>query len=226
MDPLNLILLIVVGVIFYRLRSVLGTRNDEDGPYNQNRDRYGLNRDALNHADRAKDAEKRPNLRVVTADPPTAETPVEDIDLTAEGIVARGVASVKDLDTGFDEAQFLAGAEKAYEIILQAYAEGDKETLAPLLSDVVMESFGAAIDERQASGTTLKTEISRLTKPVIDDAIIQDGVVRICVRYIAYIATNENGEIGTPVRTEDLWTFERPLDSAGPIWRLISTETV
>lgn len=230
MDPLNLILLVVVGVIFYRLRSVLGTRNDEDGAFKDNRDRYGLNREALNNADKAKAAEKRPNLRVVEADQDIDDQAVDDqavgVDISADGIVARGVASVKDADTSFDEAQFLVGAEKAYEIILEAYADGDKDTLAPLLSDVVMESFSSAIDERKASGTSIKTEISRLSKPVIDDAIIQDGVVRISVRYIAHIATNQNGEIGTPARTEDIWTFERPLDSSGPIWRLISTETV
>ena len=45
MDPLNLILLIIVVLIGWRLRSVLGTRNDDEKP-GQRADAYRLNRDA------------------------------------------------------------------------------------------------------------------------------------------------------------------------------------
>ena len=45
MDPLNLILLIIVVIIGWRLRSVLGTRNDNEKPGGR-ADAYRLNRDA------------------------------------------------------------------------------------------------------------------------------------------------------------------------------------
>ena len=45
MDPLNLILLIIVVIIGWRLRSVLGTRNDNEKP-GGHADAYRLNRDA------------------------------------------------------------------------------------------------------------------------------------------------------------------------------------
>ncbi|MGB0478720.1 MAG: hypothetical protein ACPGJJ_05160, partial [Parvibaculales bacterium] len=45
MDPLNLILLIIVMLIGWRLRSVLGTRNDDEKP-SRRTDAYRLNRDA------------------------------------------------------------------------------------------------------------------------------------------------------------------------------------
>jgi len=62
--------------------------------------------------------------------------------------VASGLFDIGLADRGFDKDQFLKGAQAAYEMILTAFAAGDRETLKPLLSDDV---FTASIPSSPAA---------------------------------------------------------------------------
>lgn len=251
-DPLNLILLVVVGIIFYRLKNVLGLRNDTDP--DQPSDRYGFHRDALREASEEPVETKRaapetPHLRVVESQPddasplPSGETPGEtsgetpgetsgeaETDFSGapedEGLNGRGLARLCELDPAFDEKAFIGGAQSAYQMILTAFAEADRATLQDLLSPPVYEGFAGAIAAREAAGETLTTEISRMARPVIDDVVITDGLVQITVRFVADIRTSINGAETDVAKTEDLWTFDRQLDSPSPNWLLSATQTV
>ncbi len=243
-DPLNLILLVVVGIIFYRLKNVLGLRNDTDP--DQPSDRYGFHRDALREASEEPVETKRaapetPHLRVVESQPDDAsslssgEASGEASAETAtdfsgapedEGLNGRGLARLCELDPAFDEKAFIGGAQSAYQMILTAFAEADRATLQDLLSPPVYEGFAGAIAAREAAGETLTTEISRMARPVIDDVVITDGLVQITVRFVADIRTSINGAETDVAKTEDLWTFDRQLDSPSPNWLLSATQTV
>jgi len=239
-DPLNLILLVVVGIIFYRLKNVLGLRNDTDP--DQPSDRYGFHRDALREASEEPVETKRaapetPHLRVVESQPddasplPSGETSGEpETDFSGapedEGLNGRGLARLCELDPAFDEKAFIGGAQSAYQMILTAFAEADRATLQDLLSPPVYEGFAGAIAAREAAGETLTTEISRMARPVIDDVVITDGLVQITVRFVADIRTSINGAETDVAKTEDLWTFDRQLDSPSPNWLLSATQTV
>src|SRR5258708_5933471 len=65
--------------------------------------------------------------------------------------VAAGLEKIRGVDPGFDPAQFLEGARSAFELVVGAFAAGDKTRLRPLLSDEVYTPFAAAIDERIAA---------------------------------------------------------------------------
>ena len=243
-DPLNLILLVVVAIIFYRLKNVLGLRNDTDP--DQPSDRYGFHRDALREASEEPVEAKRaapetPHLRVVESQPddasplPSGETSGEtsgeaETDFSGapedEGLNGRGLARLCELDPAFDEKAFIGGAQSAYQMILTAFAEADRATLQDLLSPPVYEGFAGAITAREAAGETLTTEISRMARPVIDDVVITDGLVQITVRFVADIRTSINGAETDVAKTEDLWTFDRQLDSPSPNWLLSATQTV
>ena len=55
-------------------------------------------------------------------------------------------------DPAFDVKHFIAGARAAYEMIVTAYAEGDRRSLKNLLAREVYDGFEAAIRERETQG--------------------------------------------------------------------------
>ena len=49
----------------------------------------------------------------------------------------------------FDEKIFIKGAEAAYEMIINAFANGDRKTLKPLLTKDLFKNFDEVIKERE-----------------------------------------------------------------------------
>ncbi|HJV42080.1 TIM44-related membrane protein TimA [Caulobacter sp.] len=136
---------------------------------------------------------------------------------------SEGLASLKARQPDFDPTKFLAGARTAYEQIVTAYAQGDRETLTPLLAPQVMSNFEHAMAAREAAGRTEKVEF--LTPPRLDlESIDVTGdVAKAVVRILAEVRTRTKDERGEGVddrRTAELWTFEREVKSANPNWLL------
>ncbi len=213
-------------------------RNDTDPDLPS--DRYGFHRDALRDSERdaarndpeaapRKDdpSHPRPRLRVVENEPLSAPSAPSAPDEEEDLLNGRGLARLRELDDQFDEERFIGGAERAYEMILQAFAQGDRQILQDLLTPPVLDGFAAAIDAREKAKETLSTEILRMARPIIDDVVITQGLVQITVRFVADIRTRLNEEEeGEAAKTEDLWTFDRRLDSQEPNWLLSATQTV
>jgi predicted lipid-binding transport protein (Tim44 family) len=134
-----------------------------------------------------------------------------------------GVAVLKSRQPDFDPTKFLAGARSAYEQIVKAYAEGDRETLKPLLAPEVMSNFEQAMAAREAAGRSEKVEF--LTPPRLDLEKIDvvGDIAKAVVRVLAEVRTRTKDERGEGVddrRTAELWTFEREVKSANPNWLL------
>ncbi|MEL0072222.1 MAG: Tim44/TimA family putative adaptor protein [Rhodobiaceae bacterium] len=235
-DPLNLILLVIVVFIGFKLRSVLGMRNDEDARHDRS-NAYRLNRDAFSGApkdDNANQAkEDKPATDNVTpleqARPETAQVSSE------EGMVAgetppdgRGLAYFRDYLPDFNEGVFLDGARAAYGIVLEAFAAGNLEKAEVFLDEAVYQGFAEAIAAREQDGLELHTEILRLDRPMIEDAIFENGIMRLEVRYraeiISYVKAKGADETPPdPSISRDLWTFERPFDAPENSWKLVAT---
>jgi len=126
-----------------------------------------------------------------------------------------GVASILAVDPSFDPSSFVGGARAAYEMIVTAFASGDRATLGPLLSPRVFESYSKAIDDREASGGA-GPELVRLKTAEIVDARVEDNIARVAVRFEAELA---EGAYGLR-ETKERWTFERDVRSRDPNWRL------
>ncbi len=139
----------------------------------------------------------------------------------------RGMAYFMRLAPHFDEAAFLTGAAHAYKMILTAFADDDLSEVDAFLDAEVKAGFVAVIEARQAAGQRLATEITRLDRPLIEDARVADGIVQLDVRYrtelISYLYTDDDAARPDPVASHDLWTFEQPLDSVDPNWKLVAT---
>ena len=98
--------------------------------------------------------------------------------------VAAGLERIRAADPGFDPTAFLEGARMAFEMIVAAFAAGDKAQLRPLLSDEVYKPFSGAIDEREAAGETLETRILQLKSIDIVEAGLAGRMARVTVKFV------------------------------------------
>jgi predicted lipid-binding transport protein (Tim44 family) len=126
-----------------------------------------------------------------------------------------GVMAIVKADPRFDIAHFMNGAKGAYEIILSAFAKGDREALRNLLTPRVFESYSTAIAAREAKGE-VGPEFVRLKSAELAAAELADDIARITVKFESELAEGVHG-----VRdARERWTFERSVRSADPNWRL------
>ena len=65
-----------------------------------------------------------------------------------------GLPALAARDPSFDVDKFLGGSRTAYQVIVKAFAAGDRETLKGLLSPHVLAGFEKAMAAREAEGRT------------------------------------------------------------------------
>ena len=154
-DIYTIIFLALAVFIFLRLRSVLGQRpvgNGRPTIHFLRANRCGLRRKKSSRCPIA-----RRNGAAKPAEEPVA--PAERWKGIAEAgsAVATGLDSISGADANFDGQHFLTGARAAYEMIVNAYAEGDRRTLKNLLAREVYDGFEGAISEREKRGETVES---------------------------------------------------------------------
>ena len=118
----------------------------------------------------------------------------------------------------FEHKLFLEGAKKAFEIIITAFNKGDKTTLRGLVSNDVYKAFEKAIDE---GSNNPNSQFYSLVIDGINDARVENGKIIIGVNFISEQILSDNEE--DIVKNKDTWVFEKPENSNGPAWTLIST---
>jgi predicted lipid-binding transport protein (Tim44 family) len=146
-----------------------------------------------------------PREPVTAAPPPQA----------ASGSAGEGLMAIVRADQSFDIEHFIVGARAAYELIVNAFAKGDRAALRGLLTPRVYDSYAAAIAQREETGGA-GPELVRLRSAEIVDAALQGDTARVTVRFEAELAEGAHG-----VRdARERWTFERNIRSADPNWLL------
>jgi predicted lipid-binding transport protein (Tim44 family) len=118
----------------------------------------------------------------------------------------------------FEHKAFLEGAKKAFEIIITAFNKGDKDTLKTLVSPGVYKAFETAIN---GGSNNPKSQFYSLVIDGIDDAKVENGKITIGVNFISEQILSDNEE--DIVKNKDTWVFEKPENSSGPAWTLVST---
>jgi predicted lipid-binding transport protein (Tim44 family) len=228
-DPLNLLILAVAVVILLRLRSVLGTRTGHERPY----DPFAT--EAGEKARRSADGKVIPlpgskPAEILAAD--SASEPVWQGVAEEGSTLAKGLEKVAKADESFDVPSFLEGAKMAYEMIVTAFAQGDRKSLKPLLSKDVYEGFAEAIAEREKADETVETQIVGIDRAQITAASLQGRRASITVNFQSQMITvkrNSEGEVidGNERAIQDItdvWTFDRDVTARDPNWRLVATE--
>jgi len=144
-----------------------------------------------------------------------------------DGAPLTGLAAVKARDPAFDISHFLQGARQAYQMIVTAFAKGDRATLKPLLSPTVMEGFEAEIDKREKEGRTESVDFLQPPRADFEGVDLIGDMVKASVRFLAEFRSRTTGPEGEAVddkRTAEVWTFERNLKSRDPNWTLIHVD--
>ena len=149
------------------------------------------------------------------------------MDQIDDGVDLTGLPAIKHRDPSFDLSRFLGGAKGAYEMVVRAFAAGDRETLRNLLAPNVLTSFEGAIEERETQGRSESVEFLHPPRADMERADLHGDMARITVRFLAEFRSRTKGPEGEAVddkRTAELWTFERALGAADPNWALARVE--
>jgi len=223
--------LIVIGVaifVLFRLRGVLGTRTGNE--------RSPLQR-AQQPAKTANDDKvvpMRPVPQPVDGDAERrALKTAAEIEQLSHGNaeVAAGLKAIVDADPTFTPKSFLEGAKGAYEMIVTAFATGDRKTLKNLLEKDVYDGFERAIIEREAAGNKIDFTFVGLPKIEISEAELDKRDARVTVKFNAEVvqATRDKdgnlleGNADQVQAIADEWTFARSPKSRDPNWKLVAT---
>lgn len=227
---LDIVFFAVVAVfLILRLRSVLGKRTGTERPPAE------WTRGPQPPADAARDADNVVDLtRARKPAEPEPATSAAGPAAPAVGPVARGEAAIRARDPGFALQSFLGGARMAFEMIVAAYAAGDKKALRPLLADQVYKPFCDAIDARARAGEEMSTELMGILSAEVSEAVLVGTVAQVTVRFVSeqinVIKTLDGAVIdGDPSRITkvvDEWTFARDTRSRDPNWQLSATRAI
>jgi predicted lipid-binding transport protein (Tim44 family) len=164
---------------------------------------------------------------------PSPITPPVRVPAPPSNAVAGGLTEIHRADASFDPADFLEGARTAFDMIVIAFASGDKATLRPLLSDEVFQQFVSAIDDRVAAKETLESRILRLDNADIVEAELLGRNAQVTVKLTSHqinVTRAMDGSIvdGDPdnsTEKTDYWTFARDTRSSDPNWVLVATSS-
>ena len=141
-----------------------------------------------------------------------------------------GVEHLKSLYKSFNEKEFLAGANKAFELIIKARNEGNKKSLISLLEDDPYRVFEKEILENEIKGNNIQSSKIEIINSKIMNIKVENN--------IAYISVDFNSKQGVLIKNtdgsllkdtlnalesyNDKWIFCRSFDADNPNWKLYS----
>lgn len=161
---------------------------------------------------------ERPEPRPQPAQGPLPQEergPVAPTAAQVAGPGGEGLMAIVRADPQFEVDHFLIGARGAYELIVNAYAKGDRDALRSLLTPRVFDSYVNAINAREQKGEA-GPELVRLRSAEIADASLEGSTARVTVKFEAELAEGAHG-----VRdAREKWTFERDVRGQDPNWLL------
>jgi predicted lipid-binding transport protein (Tim44 family) len=236
-DMTTIIFALLAAFVVWKLRSVLGTRNGaEKPPFNPfaRRAPGGL---GPRPGDPARDSVNRVIPLPGAAEAPVAAAPNRDDrwkPFAEPGSMAwAGLDSIAASDPNFAIKPFVDGAKAAYEMVVTAFAEGNRDVLRNLLAPSVFESFAGALAEREKRDEKITTTFVSIDKVVIEEAALRAKTAEIKIHFTSQMITATrdpsgkviDGSADRVVQVDDIWTFVRDTSSRDPNWKLAATET-
>lgn len=241
LDIVTIVFLCLAVFVIWRLRSVLGQRTGNERPPYGPFTRRDQQRNGAGEAAEKRDGDTGNVVRLPgpaandAGEPAAVETPAGDRwkgIVPADSSAAAGLDAIAAAESGFDARMFSEGAKAAYEMIVVAFARGDRKTLKGLLARDVYEGFDRAISDRERKGEIVNTTFVSIENSDITGVEVQGTNAQITVRFTSQLITatlDAGGTVidGSPeeiVDVVDTWTFARTLRSSDPNWLLVATE--
>ena len=238
---LTLLSLIVAIIAIVKLRSVLGRKTgDEEARVEQRRRAAEMQKTAT-----ASQSDKVVALPRRDREPEPVETTVSVAEVEeriksfagADTALADGLTAILKLDPKFDPEHFLSGARAAYEMIVTAFAEGNRRMLRDLLSADVLDSFGRAITEREQRGHVIDQSFVGINKAdMLEAEVSPKGIASITVRFVSQLISATRDKSGGIIDGDDqrikdvtdIWTFSRDISTKDTRrnlnWKLVGTQ--
>lgn len=224
-DLPTVIFALVALFVAWKLRSVLGMRQDSDRPG-----------ELMAPLRRAPGPASAPVAQPdAPPPPPISQAPADRWKGFAEANpgIWSGLDAIAAADRSFSPEAFLSGARVAYDMVVHAFAAGDSDALKSLMAPEAFANFESAIHARADAGHTMSTTVVSIDGATIADAGLFGQIARVSVRFAAKLASvtrDAQGEVvdGSPnavVDHIDLWTFARDIRSRDPNWQLTATES-
>ena len=214
----------VAAFLVLRLRSVLGRRTGQE---QQHADGH-MRRREVEHAKQGPAEAQEPQDRLeVERQMSRAAGPGASADVTA------GLTQIKLAYPAFDPQEFVEGAKSAFEMVISAFASGDRETLNQLVAADVLSAFINAIDAREEAGQTMEHRLVALHKAGVVGAEMKGRNAFVTIEFISeqinVVRDAEGavveGDADDPSEIVDHWTFTRDTASDDPTWTLVVTES-
>ncbi len=205
---------IFAGVVLLRLYTVLGRRTG-----NEREPREGFRRVGGNTTPGGENVVALPDRAGMSV--PTK--PPDDVE--------RGLMDIKLADRNFETEHFLAGAKKAHELIVTAFANGKRDALRPLLSDEVYAAFDHVLADREARHETVKFTVVGYKDVKITHASLKGRTAEITLAFVSQVISSTVDATGTTIAGDpanahdvtDIWTFARDTGARDPNWTLVAT---
>jgi predicted lipid-binding transport protein (Tim44 family) len=238
LDITTLIFLALAVFVIWRLRSVLGQKTGFERPPERPSERAANDASARSNNPGTVQPESTGNVIRL---PGNSSQPVQDQQQDAKErwkpfaepgtSLHAGFEEIAAKETGFEPQAFLEGAKSAYETILAAFANGDRNTLKNLLNRDVFEGFEKVIAGREARGETVETTLVAIPQATFETIEVQGRVAQVTVRFLTRMITVTLDREGAVIEgskdsiddVTDIWTFVRTLGTRDPTWQLSAT---
>ena len=202
-----LIFAVIAIFLIFRLRSILGTKDGFEKP--------------------------QKTMQTETKKDNVINFKTKASDTIHEALNGSGLKDLRKLDTSFKDEEFLNGAKAAFPLILNSFSEGDLGNLRRYVGFDLYEEFANAIHQRDEAGEKLKINIEKVNDIQLLDAEISDGIASVTVKFdtiqTRILFDSKDVEIEddsfSSEHIEDIWIFERDINSKDPNWKLVETGT-
>ena len=217
-----IVLAAVAFFLFWRLRSVLGSRQGFE-KLNKNVDKKTKSSKINSNSD-----DKIIDIKSTNIDEEIADY----VDENSEQF--KTLSELKKVEDGWQVSHFVSGAKLAYEEILMAFENGDLNKIKKLSSKDVFTAFKEVIDDRNQKGLQVEAIFGgvrdiRIKDVKLNKKNLEANITMVFQCDITYSIKDKNDKIieGGPDKVKkqkDVWTFTRKMNSDIPNWYLTKTE--
>ena len=219
-----IVLAAVAFFLFWRLKSVLGSRQGfEKAKDKNNKD------DNTSNINR----KSKKNEDIIDLKPNLMDEDIADyVEENSQDF--KVLTEMKKIEEGWIVSHFVSGAKLAYEEILMAFENGDLKKIKKMTSNEVYLTFKDVIDDRNAKGLRVEASFGgvrdiRIKDVKLNKRSLEASITMVFRCDISYSIKDKNDKLleggsDNVKKQKDVWTFARKLNSDIPNWYLIKTE--
>jgi predicted lipid-binding transport protein (Tim44 family) len=220
----DIIFLIAVSAyLAIKLFSILGKKNEQDT-------KVEAQRPAASLPEILRDKQKPINLpNTTTPQQPVFKNNIDEFKFSNE-LAKSGLKEVIEIDPSFNIGMFVEGSKIAFEMVLKAFSQNDKNTLKGLLSDEMFANFEKLIDENIAKKLKVTKSLVGIDSVEFSEVSINSSDVNITLKFLTEQINTVKDSLDNVIEgdsknietVEDILQFQRNIKSSNPNWTITS----